>query len=371
MNLTIGETLKRLRKEKDMTQEQLAEYLSISTQAVSRWETNQSLPDITMLPVLAHIFDTTSDVLLGIDIDAKEKRIQQLLDTASERHRNDEDNAVTAELLRAGLKEFPTSYKLMSQLMTMLWYVAWSEPRPDTEHELIKEVVSLGEKIIAECTDDGCRHNAIQVLTFVYHDIGESEKAVALAETMPTLVLSRQILLAQAAKGTAGLRAKQECIDALMEQMRLRIEFVNSRFDDGTFAYTKEENIALYRKCIDLLELMFENGDFGFHRMILFGHYRRIAEMYITLENYAAAIENLNTAADQAIIFDEEYDAEKEHTSLVFRGKKYVEFYTKTVPHNGAKMLLEYMAEPEFDPARTRDDFKDIEARLRRHTESP
>jgi transcriptional regulator with XRE-family HTH domain len=368
MNLTIGETLKRLRKEKDMTQEQLAEYLSISTQAVSRWETNQSLPDITMLPVLAHIFDTTSDVLLGIDIDAKEKRIQEILDLAAERHRNAEDNAVTAELLRAGLKEFPTSYKLMSQLMHTVWYTAAFVANIDESREKLKEAISLGEKILAGCTDDKCRHGVIQIFTFIYAQIGESEKGVALAEKMPSLVLSKEILLSQATTGTAQYKAKQECTDALLGAMLLNIELNVGRLDDGKILYTPEDRIPLHRKCIDLLKLMFEDGDFGFYRMIFAGHYKSVASIYTKLESFGDAIENLNVAADHAIIFDEEYDAGKEYTSLIFRGKKYEEFYIKTVPHNGAKMLLEDMAEPAFDPIRDRADFKDIEARLRRHS---
>jgi transcriptional regulator with XRE-family HTH domain len=368
MNLTIGEVLKRLRKEKDMTQEQLAEYLSISTQAVSRWETNQSLPDITMLPALAHIFDATSDVLLGIDIDAKEKRIQEIYDTAAERHRNAEDNAVTAELLRAGLKEFPTSYKLMNQLMHMVWYVAWENPSFDEGREQIKEAIALGEKIVAECTVAELRHSAIQVLIFIYADIGESEKGVALAEKMPGLVLSKEVLLPHATTGTAKYKAKQDCTDALLGAMLLNIELNVGKLDDGKILYTPEDRIPLHRKCIDLLKLMFEDGDFGFYRMQLFGHYRSIAAIYTKLESFGDAVENLNVAADHAIIFDEEYDAGKEYTSLIFRGKKYEEFYIKTVPHNGAKMLLEDMAEPAFDPIRGREDFKDIEARLRRHS---
>ena len=74
--MNIGETIKKLRKQKDMTQEQLAEYLNISPQAVSRWEISSTLPDITLVPMIANIFGVTTDMILGVDIDAKEKRIE-------------------------------------------------------------------------------------------------------------------------------------------------------------------------------------------------------------------------------------------------------------------------------------------------------
>ena len=64
--MNFGETIKKLRKQKDMTQEQLAEYLNISPQAISRWEINSTLPDITLIPMLANIFDVTTDMLLGV-----------------------------------------------------------------------------------------------------------------------------------------------------------------------------------------------------------------------------------------------------------------------------------------------------------------
>lgn len=60
-----GALISRLRKERGMTQMQLADALGISFQAVSNWERGQSMPDISKLPELAELFDTTIDELLG------------------------------------------------------------------------------------------------------------------------------------------------------------------------------------------------------------------------------------------------------------------------------------------------------------------
>ena len=67
--MSIGSTIKRLRREKNITQEQLAEYLGITSRAISQWECDRTAPDISQLPALCHIFDVSSDVLLGIDIE--------------------------------------------------------------------------------------------------------------------------------------------------------------------------------------------------------------------------------------------------------------------------------------------------------------
>lgn len=65
----IGHNIAKWRKEKGMTQDQLAEHLSVSAQAVSKWENGASLPDIAILPKLAEIFDVTMDQLFSREVE--------------------------------------------------------------------------------------------------------------------------------------------------------------------------------------------------------------------------------------------------------------------------------------------------------------
>lgn len=67
MKETFGMKISKLRKEKNMTQEELAEKVNISAQAVSKWENDISLPDISVLPTLADLFNVSIDELLGRD----------------------------------------------------------------------------------------------------------------------------------------------------------------------------------------------------------------------------------------------------------------------------------------------------------------
>ena len=64
MNETIGNRISKHRKEKGLTQEELAEKLGVSSQAVSKWENDQSCPDISLLPILCRIFGISTDELL-------------------------------------------------------------------------------------------------------------------------------------------------------------------------------------------------------------------------------------------------------------------------------------------------------------------
>ena len=66
--MSVGTTIKKLRRERDMTQEQLAEYLGITANAVSQWECDKTSPDISQLPILANLFEVTTDFLLGVDV---------------------------------------------------------------------------------------------------------------------------------------------------------------------------------------------------------------------------------------------------------------------------------------------------------------
>ena len=64
MDMTIGKRIALLRKEKGLTQEELATHMGVSPQAVSKWENDQTCPDISALPKLARLLGVTVDELL-------------------------------------------------------------------------------------------------------------------------------------------------------------------------------------------------------------------------------------------------------------------------------------------------------------------
>ena len=67
MSINLGENLKRLRKDKNISQEKLAQYLNVSFQAVSKWENSTTCPDISLLPDIARFFGITVDELLQVE----------------------------------------------------------------------------------------------------------------------------------------------------------------------------------------------------------------------------------------------------------------------------------------------------------------
>ena len=91
MEMTIGKRIAAHRKRLKLTQDQLADKLGITAQAVSKWENDQSCPDISILPSLADIFNVTTDELLGHEIPATVCEVQ------AAPHKEQEHNGIHIE----------------------------------------------------------------------------------------------------------------------------------------------------------------------------------------------------------------------------------------------------------------------------------
>lgn len=78
MKLSLGENIRRLRRARDLTQEQLADRLGVTYQSVSRWEVGTAYPDIELLPAIADIFSVSVDELLGVPETEREKQADAL-----------------------------------------------------------------------------------------------------------------------------------------------------------------------------------------------------------------------------------------------------------------------------------------------------
>ena len=93
MKETFGQRLQRLRKEKGLTQEDIANKINISPQAVSKWENDISTPDIYILDELANILDVTVDELLGRESPKQEEKTEfvesEVVDDKEEKKKGD------------------------------------------------------------------------------------------------------------------------------------------------------------------------------------------------------------------------------------------------------------------------------------------
>jgi DNA-binding protein len=82
MKETMGQIIKRLRKERNFTQEELAEQLGITFQAVSKWENDTGMPDVSQIIPLATIFGVSTDVLFGMSGKGNREEVQRIIQSA-------------------------------------------------------------------------------------------------------------------------------------------------------------------------------------------------------------------------------------------------------------------------------------------------
>lgn len=189
--LYIAENLKALRKEKALTQEEVAEILGVSAQSVSKWERGDTLPDITLLPALANFYRISVDELIGMD---KINDVQARAEIFAEGHnhlRNGNADAAIAAYSDA-LKIFPNDKGIMSDLAMALALGG--------DKTGLTQAAALCETVLSGNSEEKVRHTARAALCFIYLKLGEKDEAIATTRNLPHIRESRETILGQIEK---------------------------------------------------------------------------------------------------------------------------------------------------------------------------
>ena len=190
MTMNIGYNIRRLRNEKGLTQEQLALRMGVTSAAVSKWESGQSLPDITMVMPLSALFEVTTDELMGYDAALVEAEVDAVLDQYRQLEQSGQ-YAKAGECIRQARAEYPSDYRVMNRYM---WHLAGGSADNDLavllQHE--KELTA-----ICNCIEDGCRDphlqwEAITMRAKLLHAAGYTEEAVAVLQALPSFYQSSE-----------------------------------------------------------------------------------------------------------------------------------------------------------------------------------
>lgn len=354
--MSFGKIIKKLRRERDMTQEHLAEILSISPQAISRWETDLAMPDISLIAPLCNLFNITSDELLGINLTRRKEEINAICEEADKYSRRGHLEKAR-EILEAGLSKYPEDLDIIHDLMQ----IASDQKNATGDIKYLSEAIKWGEKILAQSTDEYQRVSAIQILCYSYRDVGRKEEALKMAESMPYMCLSQESLLSAVHTGTEEYISKQREAINLLQLLSNSLFYIQTKLDSGELAYTKEEIAILRDKRIAFLHLMFENGDFGFYHTHLYDTHLEQAVYYAEKDEYENSITHLSLASEHAIKFITSIDEKR--TSLIFRGMNSSSWSTIT-PDNDAAHLLKKMENKVFDKIRETEAFHKIKNEL-------
>lgn len=247
--MSVGTTIKRLRRERNITQEQLAEMLGVTACAVSQWECDRTAPDISQLPILANIFEVSADVLLEIDI-AKSKRAKEIADFAKQCDvlHNLGKNEERLSICREMIKKYPNDETVMFELMKAL--------KQTRENECYAQIVELGERLLTS-DDLEKRHGAIRRLCLVHEANGNHEEALKYAEMIP----ANEDLIIHILKGRELLEHCQKYFGNICNQMFL---YVNNMAYLDSSHYSHEGRHSICQKMYDIYHLIHENSDFGY-----------------------------------------------------------------------------------------------------------
>ncbi len=153
--MSFGETVKTLRRASNLTQEKLAELLAISPQAVSRWETDAAMPDISLLPPLANLFGVSTDHLLGMDTYQNDLRKAEF-DKAFFEYWKHDDKERNYQIAQQAASAYPGKMEYMEWLASAEYYAAVLK-QDDAERKKLLESSVAHYNIVLDHTKESCR----------------------------------------------------------------------------------------------------------------------------------------------------------------------------------------------------------------------
>lgn len=232
--MNIGEKIKELRTRRGITQEQLANSIGISYQAVSKWETGLALPDITLIPLLAGYFGVSTDELFEFNLKEQELAVDRIVNEAYLFRESDPPES--RRILEKGLKKYPDNEVLLNNLLYVLNY---------TENP--EETISVASELIKKTSQSDIKYDALRFLAYAYKAKGDIKSAEAAVNQIPEIYFTKltemAYLLEGDAKHDAAEKQKWISFENLIQMMEKLAEYYES--EGMRYEAAKEREKAL------------------------------------------------------------------------------------------------------------------------------
>ena len=339
--MTIGEKIKELRKKNGLTQEKLADFLCVSYQAVSKWETGISAPDLSLIAPLTKLLHVTADELLGLNEIEQDQRKTELEELYQNTWKTG-DLTARYQICETAVNEYPDDLKFLN------WF-AWAEAMRSFDFEDDQTYSAEQEKaikkfqiVIENCTDDKIRNSAIQGITQYLQFRGRREEALKYAELYPeNHSISKDDILKYCLCGDELLRHCQKILNDSLYTLIFRLENIKT-----IQACEVEEQI---------LKLFVPDQNYLHFHAVLFECFTKKTSYLLQEKKYEEAL----SAMAEALHHAEEYDkiaAAKttyHYTSPLFDrlevdSAEFVRTGTTTTKED----FYEWLNRPQFDPLR-------------------
>lgn len=310
MTIYFGENLKRLRKEKELTQETLAEFFGVSFQTISKWERGETYPDITMLPAISSFFNVSIDDLLGADKAQKEQQVNEYLELYDQMRLK--DVSLTFRKFQKAVKEFPGIFPILIRYMELLMEEKDSVLLPDYE-KTSGELMSIYENIQNHCTDDDIRiwSKRLMIEHFMrkYQCLGFDEayktQAQSIVNTLPAMKDSREYNLPELdfdpKKWYENRRNAIEELSYLLQNVIISYCYYDEKF-------TPEYKIEVMKHMNGIFHMIDSDEHYSKNRMHIIYNYGHLGHLYCEVGDREQAIKYLKIAAEYAKAFDENPD---------------------------------------------------------------
>lgn len=192
--MKINEVIRKYRKEQNLTQEQVANYLGVSAPAVNKWENGISYPDITILAPLARVLKTNVDTLLSFREELTDNEINQFIKEISSKI-STEGYEKIYEKASAKIKEYPNCEKLIlyvAQIMNGYLVMGLEDIDDKDKEKYQKQIISWFENV-AFSNDKELANMAIMSLSQNYITNGEYDEAQKLLDQIPPVGYDKRI----------------------------------------------------------------------------------------------------------------------------------------------------------------------------------
>ncbi len=365
--MNLGSIIRKARRANDYTQEELAELLGITVSAVSQWEQNRTLPDITLVPGICSALKISADELFGTDPASKEDKIEEILAEAERMEDREESPRAVLALLEEALTQYPDSMRLVGQTAYVLGVLSHSgEESPDDRRAFADRAALLYEKILVRSDDENLRGSAKQSLVYYYADRGNYDRALELARTFDTCYTAREELEFQIYWKMRDFGMFQYYKQFFLSRAIEKIPFL-CRGENGKPFYSEEEIARFYEKQIAVCEILYD-GNYLLTNGTMCAAHSHLARFRASRGEAEKGLSHLVKSADHAEALHEYLapavidrhtvmngDELERFTCLLFRGAQ-----DGTVGGGGrrdAQELLDLMDDPVFDPVRERKEF--------------
>lgn len=193
--MKINETIRKYRKQQNLTQEQVANYLGVTAPAVNKWENGNSYPDITLLAPLARILHTNVDTLLSFKEDLTEAEMRLILNDIILKV-NTESYEAAFETACTKVKEYPDCDKLILSAAQLLQAYLMMKKDEVAEQEKYQKQIKAWYESVAFGDDKELANKAILALSQNYMIQEDYEEAQKLLDQIPPMGFDKRTMQA-------------------------------------------------------------------------------------------------------------------------------------------------------------------------------